>query len=167
MSNNDEKLFVIHSICESKVFDKLRMLIAENVSEIYDLRITNTLNHTHYSLKFIIKTTSKRCAMICETLQEYEVIITNCYELAFPSYRIRIIGKLKNCLSIHKKVLNSLVCGGAIPIKSKVVSDDFINAVCDIIVTNKNPSKCIKFIELMNKNKNLSYKVIPIEYCDY
>ena len=30
-----EKLFVIHSICESKVFDKLRILIAENVSEIY------------------------------------------------------------------------------------------------------------------------------------
>ena len=162
-----EKLFVIHSVCESKVFDKLRILIAENVSEIYGLKITNTLNHTHYSLKFIIKTTSKKCTMICEILQEYEVIITNCYELAFPSYRVRITGELENCLSIHKQILNSFVCSGAIPIKSEVVSDDFVTAVCDVIVTNKDPSKCIKFIELMRENKNLSYKVIPVEHGDY
>jgi hypothetical protein len=158
-----EKLYVIHSLCESEIFDKLRILVAENVSRVYDIKVTNTLNHNHYFLKFIIKTTSENCTKLCEILQGYNVIITNCYELVFPSYRVRIKGDAEKCLTIQKELLNSFICCGAVPLKTEITSDDFITAICDIIVTNKDPSKCVKFLEILRKNKDLSYTITPIE----
>ncbi|AEH07264.1 hypothetical protein [Methanothermococcus okinawensis] len=160
---NVEKLYVIHALCESEIFDNLRILIAENVSRIYDVKITNTLNHKYYFLKFIVKTTGENCTRLCEILQENNVILLNCYELVFPSYRVRIKGDAEKCLSIQKELLNAFISCGAIPIKTEITSNDFIIATCDIIVTNKDPSTCVKFLEILRKNKDISYTVTPVE----
>jgi len=163
---NSEKIFVIHSICEAKLFDKLKLLISGNVSKIYNIKIINVLNHSHYFLKIIVKTTANKCKMLCEILQEYEFIITNCQEVAFPSYLVRISGDMEKCLSLHKDILNSFINSGALPIKSEITSEDFDTAVCDIVVTNKDPLKCTKFLEIVKK-EDLKYKVIPIESYEY
>jgi len=159
---DSEKIFIIQCICEAKIFDKLKILISDNISKMYCIKITNILNHSHYFLKIIVKTTSTKCKMLCEILQEYEFIITNYQEIAFPSYLVRISGDMDKCLSLHKEILNSLINSGALPIKSEIISEDFNTATCDIVVTNRDPSKCTKFLELVKK-EDLTYKVIPIE----
>jgi len=163
---DSEKIFIIQSICEAKLFDKLKLLISGNVSKVYNIKIINILNHSHYFLKITVKTTSDKCKMLCEILQEYEFIITNCQEIAFPSYLVRISGDMEKCLNLHKKILNSFINSGALPIKSEIISEDFITAICDIVVTNKDPLKCTKFLELIKK-EDLTYKVIPIESYGY
>ncbi len=162
-----ERLYVIHALCDSGVFDKLRILIAENVSRIYNVKITNTLNHEYHFLKLIVKTTSEGCTKLCEVLQENNTIITNCYELVFPSYRIRIKGDAEKCLLMQKEILNAFLLDGAVPLKTEVTSNDFIMATCDIILTNKDPSKCKKFLEIIGKCDELSYDVSPVEPYEY
>ncbi|WP_292460666.1 hypothetical protein [Methanothermococcus sp.] len=164
---NLERLYVIHALCESKIFDKLRILIAENVSRIYDVKITNTLNHNTYFLKFIVKTTGENCAKLCETLQKYNMIIINCYELVFPSYKIRIKGDAEKCLVIQRELLNAFISCGAVPLKTEITSNDLITAILDIIVTNKDPSTCVKFLEILRKNDDLSYTINPIESYEF
>lgn len=158
-----ERLYAIHALCDDKVFGKLRILIAENVSRIHDVKITNTLNHEYYFLKLIIKTTSEGCTKLCELLQENDAILTNCYELIFPAYKIRIKGDAEKCMFIQKDILNAFLLDGAVPLKSEITSNDFIIAVCDIILTNKDPSKCRKFLEIMEQCGDLSYTITPME----
>ncbi len=162
-----ERLYVIHALCDAGVFDKLRILIAENVSRVYDVKIINTLNHEYYFLKLIVKTSSEGCTKLCEILQENDTILTNCYELIFPSYRVRIKGDAEKCLLIQKKVLNAFILDGAVPLKTEITSNDFIIATCDIILTNRDPLKCKKFLEVMNSCPELSYDITPMEPYEY
>lgn len=158
-----EKFYVTQGLCESEVFGKLRMLIAENVSGIYNLKVTNTLNHKFYFIKFISKTKSENFAKLCELLQKNEVILLSCYELLFPSYKIRISGDAEKCLTLQKEMLEVLMSYGSVPIKSQILSEEFISAICELTVTNKDPSNCIKFLELMRKNPDLEYKITPVD----
>ncbi|ABO35003.1 conserved hypothetical protein [Methanococcus maripaludis C5] len=158
----EEKFYVTQALSESEVFGKLRMLIAENVSGLYNLTVKNSLNHKFYSIKFVVKTKSENYAKLCELLQKNEIILVNCYELLFPSYKISINGDAENCLTVQKELLEILMEYGSVPIKSKLSSDEFIKGSLEIIVTNKDPSNCIKFLEIMRKNKDMEYKITPI-----
>lgn len=157
-----ERLYVTQALCESNVFEKLRMIIAEKVSGIYDVKITNTLNNKYYFLKFVVKATTENYTKLCEVLQNNGVILINCYELIFPSYKITIKGDAEKCLTIQNEILKTLLSYGSVPLKTEMNSDDFIVATCDIIVTNKDPSKSMSFLEIMRKNSDLKFKIIPI-----
>jgi hypothetical protein len=142
------------------------MLIAENVSGIYNLKVTNSLNHKFYFLKFVIKSKSENFAKLCELLQKNEVILLSCYEMLFPSYKIRILGDAEKCLILQKELLEVLMSYGSVPIKSAMLSEEFTNATLELTVTNKDPSNSIKFLELMRKNTNLEYKITPVDESD-
>lgn len=163
----EERFYVTQALSESEVFGKLRMLIAENVSGLYNLTVKNNLNHKFYSIKFIVKARSENYAKLCEILQKNEIILVNCYELIFPSYKISIKGDSEQCLNIQKELLEVLMAYGSVPIKSKLSSDEFVNGSLEITVTNKDPSNCIKFLELMRKNKDMEYKVTPVDESEF